>query len=227
MDVRVLPVRSPRLSAGIEEVATMLDSAFRKRFRYSYDSSPSPTLLVRKRYRGTSELIFGTDSDEIDESLDSDSESEDAKDKGPTTEDEGPAAGDEGLAAGVEGSGVDDDSYGLDDESHGVDDESRGLDDEGLGIESDGLGLGEEDAVPEGQQQAALVVRTTVSTPLGLRQPTLTTWIDPEDGMAYIDVHVYPPPAPPIQTPPSPDWMPASLPISPLLSVVPLPVSSP
>nr|GFB99499.1 hypothetical protein [Tanacetum cinerariifolium] len=136
MDVRVLPVRSPRLSAGIAEVATMLDSAFRKRFRYSYDSSPSPTLPVRKRYRGTSELIFSTDSDEIDESLDSDSESEDAKDKGPTAEDE--------------------------------DDESRGLDDEGLGIESDGLGLGEEDAVPEGQQQAAPVVRTTVSTPLGL-----------------------------------------------------------
>ncbi|GKG48689.1 hypothetical protein Tco_0512836, partial [Tanacetum coccineum] len=27
-----------------------------------------------------------------------------------------------------------------------------------------------------------------------LRQPTLTTWIDPEDGRAYIDVLAYPPP---------------------------------
>nr|GFA32412.1 hypothetical protein [Tanacetum cinerariifolium] len=39
-----------------------------------------------------------------------------------------------------------------------------------------------------------------------LRQPTLTTWIDPEDGIAYIDVRAYPPPAPPTQTPPSPEW---------------------
>ncbi|GKE67580.1 hypothetical protein Tco_1521741 [Tanacetum coccineum] len=29
-----------------------------------------------------------------------------------------------------------------------------------------------------------------------LRQPTLTTWIDTEDGKAYIDVPAYPPPAP-------------------------------
>nr|GFC84186.1 hypothetical protein [Tanacetum cinerariifolium] len=77
----------------------MPDSAFRKRFRSSYDSSPSPTLRARKRYR---------------------------------------------------------------------DDESRGLDDEGRGLESDGLGLGEEEVVLEGQQQGALVVRTTVSTTLGL-----------------------------------------------------------
>ncbi|GKG26407.1 hypothetical protein Tco_0399553, partial [Tanacetum coccineum] len=38
-----------------------------------------------------------------------------------------------------------------------------------------------------------------------LRQPTLTTWIDPEDGMVYIDVPIYPPPAPPVHTPPSPE----------------------
>ncbi|GJW62994.1 hypothetical protein Tco_0114878, partial [Tanacetum coccineum] len=37
------------------------------------------------------------------------------------------------------------------------------------------------------------------------RQPTLTTWTDPEDGMVYIDVLAYPPPAPPVQTPPSPE----------------------
>ncbi|GJX79352.1 hypothetical protein Tco_0327501, partial [Tanacetum coccineum] len=43
-----------------------------------------------------------------------------------------------------------------------------------------------------------------------LRQPTLTTWIDPEDGIAYIDVHAYPPPVPPVQTPPSPEWSSAS-----------------
>ncbi|GKF05319.1 hypothetical protein Tco_0035987, partial [Tanacetum coccineum] len=37
------------------------------------------------------------------------------------------------------------------------------------------------------------------------RQPTLTTWTDPEDGMIYIDILDYPPPAPPVQTPPSTD----------------------
>nr|GFC69122.1 hypothetical protein [Tanacetum cinerariifolium] len=159
------------------KVAAMPDSAFRKRFRSSYDSSPSPTLLVRKRYRGTSELILGADSEEIDGSSDSDSE----KDGGPTAEDEDPAAGDEGLATGVEGPGVDDesyglddDSYGLDDESHGVDDESHGLDDEGRGLKSDGLGLGEEEAVPEGQQKGALVVTTTVSMTLGLGYGSLS-----------------------------------------------------
>ncbi|GKF02128.1 hypothetical protein Tco_0029051, partial [Tanacetum coccineum] len=31
-----------------------------------------------------------------------------------------------------------------------------------------------------------------------LRQPTLTTWIDSEDGRAYIDIPAYPPPAPPV-----------------------------
>ncbi|GJV05962.1 hypothetical protein Tco_1343618 [Tanacetum coccineum] len=40
---------------------------------------------------------------------------------------------------------------------------------------------------------------------LASRQPTLTTWTNPEDGMVYIDVPAYPPPAPPVQTPPSPD----------------------
>nr|GFC20446.1 hypothetical protein [Tanacetum cinerariifolium] len=77
-------------------------------------------------------------------------------------------------ATGVEGPGVDDESYGLDDESYGLDDEnlgvdekSRGLDDEGRGLESDGLGLGEEEVVPEGQQQGALVVRTTLGLGYG------------------------------------------------------------
>ncbi|GKF52105.1 hypothetical protein Tco_0148572, partial [Tanacetum coccineum] len=37
------------------------------------------------------------------------------------------------------------------------------------------------------------------------RHPTLTTWTDPEDGMVYIDVPAYPPPAPPVQAPPSPE----------------------
>ncbi|GJY88890.1 hypothetical protein Tco_0503518, partial [Tanacetum coccineum] len=272
MAVRVPPVMSSGLSASMAEVAAMSEFAFRKRFRSSYESSLSsspPDLPSRKRYRGTSELVddSGEDDDdeeeEIKDSLDSDSVSEDVEDEGPITEDEDPAAGDEGP-------GMDDKGHDMDDESHGLDDESRSLDDEGHSVESDGFGLEEEEeVVPGGQQQAAPVVGTVVSTPLGLgyealrrrelaleedhvystfefvqgsrsapeserpervsasRQPTLTTWTDPEDGMVYIDVPAYPPPAPPVQTPPSPEWTSGSLPISPSPSIVPSPVSSP
>ncbi|GJV11853.1 retrovirus-related pol polyprotein from transposon TNT 1-94 [Tanacetum coccineum] len=51
--------------------------------------------------------------------------------------------------------------------------------------------------------------------------------INRKDGTVYIDVPTYPPSAPPVQTPPSPDWTPGSLPISPSHSDVPSPVSSP
>ncbi|GKD37755.1 hypothetical protein Tco_1257962, partial [Tanacetum coccineum] len=222
---------SPGLSASMVEVAAMFESAFRKRFRSSYESSPSlspPDLPSQKRYRGTFELVEDDDEEdeEIKESLDSDSVSENAEDEGPTIEDEDPAAGDEGLSMGVE---------------------SRGLDDEVHSVESDGLGLGEEEeAVPEGQQWAVPVVGTTISTPLGLGygafrrrelaleedhvystfEPILTTWTNPEDGMVYIDVPAYPPPALPVQTPPSPEWSSGSLPISPSPSIVPSPISS-
>ncbi|GKB05054.1 hypothetical protein Tco_0833249 [Tanacetum coccineum] len=46
-------------------------------------------------------------------------------------------------------------------------------------------------------------------------------------GPRYIDVLAYPPPTPPAQTPPSLEWSPGSLPISPAPSLVPSPISSP
>ncbi|GJS10602.1 hypothetical protein Tco_0367398, partial [Tanacetum coccineum] len=96
------------------------------------------------------------------------------------------------------------------------------------------LGLEEEEAAPEGQQQAVPVVGTAVSEPLGLGyraarrcalesmeeitpstyEPTLTTWVDPEDDRFYTDIPIYPPVAP-VQTPLSPEWSSSSLPISP------------
>nr|GEX61083.1 hypothetical protein [Tanacetum cinerariifolium] len=202
--MRVPPAMSPGFSTGIIEVVAMSDSTFRKRFRSSYDSSPSLTFLVQKRYRGTSELILGIDSEEIDESLDSDSESKDAEDEGPTAEDEDPAAGDEGLAAGVEDTGVDDESYdlddesyGLDDESHGEDDESRGLDNEGRGIESDGLSLGEEDTLgslpnsPSLSVEPSLVsspiISLTLPSPIASTMATLRATI-PVDEDQFIEV---------------------------------------
>nr|GEW15407.1 hypothetical protein [Tanacetum cinerariifolium] len=235
--VHVPPAMSPGLSAGIAEVAAMSDSAFRKRFTSSYDSLPSPTLPVQKRYKGTSKLILGTDSEEdeeVEEILDSKNKSEGAEDEGPTTKDKDPAAGDEGLARvevlGVddESYSLDDESYGLDDESHGVDDESRGLDDKGRSVEIDGLSLEEEnEAIPGGQGSGFTPEPERSERVSAFRQPTLTTWTDLEDDMVYIDVPVYPPSTPPVQTPPSPEWTFGSLPISPSPSVVPSPVSSP
>ncbi|GKD30951.1 hypothetical protein Tco_1241729 [Tanacetum coccineum] len=279
MAVHVPYAISLGLSASMAKVAAMSESALRKRFRSSCESSPSVSLLdlpLRKRYRGTSELVEGSEEDyneedeEIEESMDSDSVSEDAEDEGPTVKDEDPTAEDEGLTTGVEGPRMDDEDYDLDNETHGRDDEGRGIDDEGHSVESDELGLEEEEeAVPGGQRQTALVVGTTVSVPLGLgygalrrrelaleegdvysmfevgqgsrsapeferpervsafRQPILTTWTNPEDSMIYIDIPDYPPPAPPVQTPPSPEWTSGSLPISPSHSDVPSPISSP
>ncbi|GKG62911.1 hypothetical protein Tco_0636642, partial [Tanacetum coccineum] len=58
----------------------------------------------------------------------------------------------------------------LDDESQGLDDESQGLDDERQSLEEVGPGMEEEEeeAAPEGQQQAILVVDTAVIEPLGI-----------------------------------------------------------
>ncbi|GJW64209.1 copia protein [Tanacetum coccineum] len=140
------------------------------------------------------------------------------EDEGPTAEDKDPAAGDDGLTAKDEDPAAGDEGLAAKDEGHG------------MGVES--LSLGGDEAVPEGQPRAAPVVETTmdserlerVST---LRQPTLTTWIDPEDGIAYINVPTYPPPAPTAQTPPSPEWSSGSLPIFPTSSIVPSPILSP
>ncbi|GJU45279.1 hypothetical protein Tco_1202545 [Tanacetum coccineum] len=132
------------------------------------------------------------EDEEIEESSDSDSESEGAEDEGPTVKDDDPAAGDEGLAAG----------------------------DEGLGRRVKSLGLEGDVTVPEDQQRAAPIVETVMGEPLGLgygalrrqeialgegRMPSVFE-VDPEDGIAYIDVPTYPPPAPPVQTLPSPEW---------------------
>ncbi|GJS17282.1 hypothetical protein Tco_0411754 [Tanacetum coccineum] len=125
---------------------------------------------------------------------------------------------------------------GLDDEGHGLDDEGHGLDDEGRSVESYGLGLEEEEeAVPKGHRRAILVVEAATSEPLGLWYGALRhrelaaveDQIDLEDGRTYIDVPAYLPSAPPIETPPSPEWSSGSLHVSPTPSTVPSPISSP
>ncbi|GKF51256.1 hypothetical protein Tco_0147723 [Tanacetum coccineum] len=208
----------------------MSDSAFCKRFRSSYESLPSsspPDLPSRKRYRGMFELVKDNEEeeddeeeeDEVEESSDFDSVSEDAEDEGPTAEDKDPAARDEGVAMRDE-----DPSMRVESLSLGGDEVvPRGQQRVALVVETvvgERLRLGygalrrREIALGEGQMPSVLEVGQSsgfvpkserperVST---LRQPTLTTWIDPKDGIAYIDVPAYPPPAPPTQTPPLPE----------------------
>ncbi|GJV07756.1 putative reverse transcriptase domain-containing protein [Tanacetum coccineum] len=104
------PAISPGHSARVAEAMALSDSAFRKRYKSSYEtpsSSLSPTLPVRKRYRGTSELILDTDS-------------------------EGDKLGDEDTEEDME-----DESQGLDDESQSLDNESQGLEDDGPRMEEE------------------------------------------------------------------------------------------
>ncbi|GKC99926.1 hypothetical protein Tco_1170201, partial [Tanacetum coccineum] len=66
MVMRVPHAMLSGLSGGMAEVAAMSESAFRKRFRSSYESSPSvspPDLPLRKHYRGTFELVEDSDED--------------------------------------------------------------------------------------------------------------------------------------------------------------------
>ncbi|GKA70699.1 hypothetical protein Tco_0776838 [Tanacetum coccineum] len=203
MAVRVPPVMSPSLSTSTAEVAAMSKSVFHKRFRSSHVISSylsPPDLPSRKRYQGMFELIEDDeeDGDEEDKEIE---ESLDSDSVSEDAEDEGPTVEDEETAAGDEGLAAGDEGPDMGVESCGLNDEIRGLDDDGHSVESDGLGLGEEEEpVPEGPGA---------------------------DSMVYIDDPTYPPPAPHVQTSPSPEWTLGSLPISLSHSIVPSPISSP
>nr|GEY71323.1 hypothetical protein [Tanacetum cinerariifolium] len=86
MVVRVPPVMLPGLSTSMVEVAAMSNLAFCKRFRSSYESSPSsspPDILLRKRYRGTSELVeddMDVEDDEEEDDKEEDEEMEESLD---------------------------------------------------------------------------------------------------------------------------------------------------
>ncbi|GJY26275.1 hypothetical protein Tco_0401001 [Tanacetum coccineum] len=215
----------------VTEMMALSYLAFCKRYRSSYETPPpSPTLLVRKRYRGTSEPMVDTDSEEDkigEEDIDEDGE---------------------------------DESLDVDDEEDRSDSEDRGIEGEGLGLEeevvlegqqqaasvvetvaSEPLGLGYEAlrrrelAVKEdhihsmfevGQGSGSVPEPERAKRVSALRQPTLTTWIDPEDGRTNIDVPAYPAPSSPVQTPPSPELSSGSLPISPAPSTIPSPIPS-
>nr|GEW74400.1 hypothetical protein [Tanacetum cinerariifolium] len=174
--------------ARIVEATALSLSSFRKRYISSYEtpsSSSSLTLRTLKRYRGTSELILDTKTE--DESLDLDAKGEGSKDK----------------------------DLGLYDEGHGLENEGPGSKEE------------ENEATPEGQQEVVMVADTTASEPLGLGygEPTMVTWIDPEDGRVYTDTPTYVLPVAPVQKPLSPEWSSRSFLVSPSSPAVPSPIA--
>ncbi|GJY76530.1 hypothetical protein Tco_0481646 [Tanacetum coccineum] len=203
MAVCVPPAMSPGLSASIAEVAAMSDLAFCKRFRSFYESSPSsspPDLPSRKRYRGTSKLVEDDEEEdkEIEESSNYDSKSNDVEDEGHYIVDEVLLQG-RGYCCGGGVPGI------------------------GLALTRREIALGKGrmlSVFKAGQSSRSVPESKRPERVSALRQPTLTTWIDLEDGIAYIDVPAYPPPAPPTQTPPSPEWLFGSLPVSLAPSIV-------
>ncbi|GJV00403.1 hypothetical protein Tco_1329673 [Tanacetum coccineum] len=207
MTVCAQPAMSSDHSARVAEAMALSDSGFCKRYRSSYET-PSSTLPIRKRYRGTSELILDIDS-------------------------EGDELGDEDTNEDIDEDGKDE-SLGVDDERESSDDKDRGLDDEGRGLEGGGLGLEGEKAAPEGQQQAVPVVGTSVSEPLGLgykaaRRRAFESMeeISPSTYEVWQSSRSMPEQEGVERIPLSPEWSSGSLPISPSSPVVPSPIASP
>nr|GEW30920.1 RNA-directed DNA polymerase, eukaryota [Tanacetum cinerariifolium] len=98
MAMHTQPTLSPGMSARITEATALSLFSFRKRYRSSYETaspSSSLTLLIRKRYRGTSELVEHIK----DESSDLDTKGEGYKDEGPGSEDEGHGSEDGDLGS--------------------------------------------------------------------------------------------------------------------------------
>nr|GEW98443.1 hypothetical protein [Tanacetum cinerariifolium] len=125
------------------------------------------------------------------------------EDEGLATEDEGLAIGDEGVAEGDEGLGL---GYGAlrHEEIASREVQMPSVFEVGQGSRS----------IPDPERPEGV---------LALRHPTLTTWIDLDDGKVYIDVPAYQPPSPHVQTPPSLKWSSGLL----LVSLAPFIVLSP
>ncbi|GJR01783.1 hypothetical protein Tco_0524767 [Tanacetum coccineum] len=205
------------MSARIAKETTLSPSLFHKRYTSSYETpspSSSPTLPIRKSYRGTSKL----EEDTEDESSDSDAEREGLKDKGPGSEDEGPSLEEEGHGSEDEGpSSEEEEEATLKGHQQAVlvvdtaADKPLGL---GYGaLRCHELALGDGSRVEE------------TPTP---RPRVRTTWVDLVDGIVYTDISVDVPPARVlVQTPPSPEWSSGSLPVSPSSPAVPTLVTSP
>nr|GFA18182.1 hypothetical protein [Tanacetum cinerariifolium] len=78
-----------------------------------------------------------------------------------------------------------------------------------------------------GQSFRSVLEQEGVERISAFKQPTLVTRVDPEDDRVYTDILTYAPPAAPVQTLPSSEWLLGSLPVSPSSLVIPSPIASP
>ncbi|GJZ96439.1 hypothetical protein Tco_0668773, partial [Tanacetum coccineum] len=218
MAVHVPPAMSSDLSASMAEVAAMSESAFLEDSEEDDDEEDE-------------EIEESIDSDSMSE--DAEDEDPAARDESLAARVEGPGMDDESYGLDDESHGRDDESHGIDDEGHSIESDRLGLEEEeeeavpggqqqavlvmgtavsaplGLGyraLRRRELALGEDDVYSTfefGQSSGSAPESERPERVSAFKQPTLTTWIDPKDGMVYIDVPTYPPPAPPVRTPPS------------------------
>ncbi|GJU41138.1 hypothetical protein Tco_1194095, partial [Tanacetum coccineum] len=227
--VRVQPAMSPGLSARVPHAMALSYSAFRKRYRSSYETpspSPSSTLPIRKRYRGTSELILDTVS-ERNELGDEDTheDGEDENDEGHRLDDVDHGLEDEGL-------GLEEDDEEVPKGQHQAISAANTVVGEPLGLSYEALRCHElavgEDQAPStfevGQSFRSVPEQQGAERVFAVRQPTLDTWVDPEDDMVYTNIPAYVPLAAPVQTLPSLEWSSGSLHISPSSPVVSSPI---
>ncbi|GKE15562.1 hypothetical protein Tco_1423139, partial [Tanacetum coccineum] len=204
---------SPTPTPTREEATTLSPSSFGKRYRSSYEtSSSSPTLSGRKRY-----------SERESQGLD----------------DEVHGLGDEDYGLGNESQGLEGEGLGLEEEAAPEGQQQAVLVVDTAVSEPLGLGYGVarhralesiEEIAPStyevGQSSGSMPEQEGVERISAFRQPTLVTWVDPEDDRVYTDISSYAPPAAPVQTPPSPEWS-LALPVSPSSPVVPSPIALP
>ncbi|GKA47552.1 hypothetical protein Tco_0740435, partial [Tanacetum coccineum] len=202
------------------------------------------------------EIEESMDSDSVSEDAEDEgptAEDEDpaAEDEDLTAGVEGPDIDDEGYGLDDESRGIDDEGHSIESDGLGLEEEEEeevvpggqqqaasvvgttvsaplGLGYGGLRSRELALEDGDVYSTFEAEQGSGPAPKSEIPEMVSLfRQPTLTTWTDPEDDMIYIDISDYPPPAPPVQTPPSPEWTSGLLPISLSHSDIPSPISSP
>ncbi|GJS62879.1 hypothetical protein Tco_0677443 [Tanacetum coccineum] len=180
MAVHTQPTLSPGMPTCIAEAAALSPSSLCKRYRSSYETSSSsspPTLPIRKRYRGTLELVEDTE----DESSDSGTKREEEKGAAPEGQQ---------LAVSVVDTAVD---------------EPLGLGSRALRRRKLVVGEGEmPNTFKVGQSFRSVQKHKGAERMSTFRQPILVTWIDLEDGRVYTDILTYVPPTAPVQTLPSP-----------------------
>ncbi|GKC70717.1 hypothetical protein Tco_1116600, partial [Tanacetum coccineum] len=191
MTIRTQPTLSWGMSTRIAEAAALSPSFFGKRYKSSYETpSPSSSLTLPI--------------------LDADDESQGLDDESQGLDDEGQGLDDEGQGLDDEGQGLDDEGLGMEEEEEAA---PKGQQQAVLVVDtavSEPLGVGygaarrhalesTKEIAPStyevGQSSRSVPEQDGAKGVSAYTQPTLVTWVDPEDGRVYTDIPTYAPPA--------------------------------